>query len=243
MRVTPVVRGQTGVRPGSDRGQTGSDRGQTGVQTRVRPGSDHRPRPRRRAKSSSLAPRSKRPPTASTSSWTRRCSSDERRLRVVHGHGTGRLRDAVRTFFRAHPLVANVSPAARQRRRRRRHNRRIEGLMALFPQSFLDDLKSQTNIVSLISDVVPLKKMGATWKGLCPFHQERTPSFNVNGDKGFFKCFRMRRRGRRRQVRGTAAEGVVSRGRPVSGPAGGHARYRRPRGQERPRGRGRTARR
>ena len=61
--------------------------------------------------------------------------------------------------------------------------------MALFPQSFLDDLKAQTNIVSLIGDVVPLKKTGATWKGLCPFHQERTPSFNVNGDKGFFKCF------------------------------------------------------
>jgi len=61
--------------------------------------------------------------------------------------------------------------------------------MALFPQSFLDDLKSQTNIVSIIGDVVPLKKAGATWKGLCPFHQERTPSFNVNGDKGFFKCF------------------------------------------------------
>src|SRR4030095_14711122 len=61
--------------------------------------------------------------------------------------------------------------------------------MALFPQSFLDDLKTQTNIVALIGDVVPLKKAGATWKGLCPFHQERTPSFNVNGDKGFFKCF------------------------------------------------------
>ena len=61
--------------------------------------------------------------------------------------------------------------------------------MALFPQTFLDDLKSQTNIVSVIGDVVPLKKMGATWKGLCPFHQERTPSFNVHPDKGFFKCF------------------------------------------------------
>ena len=61
--------------------------------------------------------------------------------------------------------------------------------MALFPQSFLDDLKAQTNIVALIGDVVPLKKAGATYKGLCPFHQERTPSFNVNGDKGFFKCF------------------------------------------------------
>jgi DNA primase len=61
--------------------------------------------------------------------------------------------------------------------------------MALFPQSFLDDLKAQTDIVSVISDVVPLKKAGATWKGLCPFHQEKTPSFNVNRDKGFFKCF------------------------------------------------------
>jgi DNA primase len=61
--------------------------------------------------------------------------------------------------------------------------------MALFPQSFLDDLKSQVDIVSVIGDVVPLRKTGATWKGLCPFHQEKTPSFNVNGDKGFFKCF------------------------------------------------------
>ena len=61
--------------------------------------------------------------------------------------------------------------------------------MALFPQNFLDDLKTQTDIVSVIGDVVPLKKMGAAWKALCPFHQERTPSFTVNRDKGFFKCF------------------------------------------------------
>ena len=61
--------------------------------------------------------------------------------------------------------------------------------MALFPQSFLDDLKAQTDIVSVIGEVTPLKKAGATWKGLCPFHQEKTPSFNVNRDKGFFKCF------------------------------------------------------
>jgi DNA primase len=61
--------------------------------------------------------------------------------------------------------------------------------MALFPQSFIDDLKAQTDIVALINDVVPLRKMGGTWKGLCPFHQEKTPSFNVNKDKGFFKCF------------------------------------------------------
>ena len=61
--------------------------------------------------------------------------------------------------------------------------------MALFPQSFLDDLKSQTDIVAVVGDAVPLKKAGATWKGLCPFHQEKTPSFTVNRDKGVFHCF------------------------------------------------------
>ena len=38
--------------------------------------------------------------------------ADERRLRIVHGHGTGRLRDALRAFVRQHPLVASVAPAA-----------------------------------------------------------------------------------------------------------------------------------
>jgi len=61
--------------------------------------------------------------------------------------------------------------------------------MSLFPQSFVEDVKAQTDIVALITDVTPLKKAGASWKGLCPFHTERTPSFTVNGDKGFFKCF------------------------------------------------------
>lgn len=61
--------------------------------------------------------------------------------------------------------------------------------MALFPQSFVDDVKTQTDIVSVIGEVTPLKKSGASWMGLCPFHTEKTPSFSVNGDKGFFKCF------------------------------------------------------
>jgi DNA primase len=61
--------------------------------------------------------------------------------------------------------------------------------MALFPQTFLDDLKAQSDIVQVIGEVVPLKKAGATWKGLCPFHEEKTPSFHVNRDKGFFHCF------------------------------------------------------
>jgi DNA primase len=59
----------------------------------------------------------------------------------------------------------------------------------LFPANFVDDLKAQIDIVSVIGEVTPLRKTGGTFKGLCPFHQERTPSFNVNPDKGFFKCF------------------------------------------------------
>lgn len=61
--------------------------------------------------------------------------------------------------------------------------------MALFPQRFIDDLKHQADIVVVIQDYVSLKKIGATYKGLCPFHGEKTPSFHVNRDKGFFHCF------------------------------------------------------
>jgi DNA primase len=61
--------------------------------------------------------------------------------------------------------------------------------MPLFPPSFIDDLKSHADIVQVVNERVPLRRSGATWKGLCPFHGEKTPSFHVNGDKGFFHCF------------------------------------------------------
>src|SRR3954463_15904523 len=61
--------------------------------------------------------------------------------------------------------------------------------MPLFPQSFIDDVRLQADIVQVVQDHVPLRKSGATYKGLCPFHGEKTPSFHVNRDKGFFHCF------------------------------------------------------
>lgn len=61
--------------------------------------------------------------------------------------------------------------------------------MARFPPGFIDDLKAQADIVQVIQDVVPLKQAGSTFKGLCPFHREKTPSFHVNREKGFFHCF------------------------------------------------------
>jgi DNA primase len=61
--------------------------------------------------------------------------------------------------------------------------------MALFPPGFIDDLKSHADIVQIVQERVPLRRSGVTWKGLCPFHGEKTPSLHVNGDKGFFHCF------------------------------------------------------
>ena len=61
--------------------------------------------------------------------------------------------------------------------------------MPLYPQTFIEDVKRQADIVTVIQDYVSLKKVGATYKGLCPFHGEKTPSFHVNRDKGFFHCF------------------------------------------------------
>jgi DNA primase len=61
--------------------------------------------------------------------------------------------------------------------------------MALFPPGFIDDLKSHADIVQIVQERVPLRQSGVTWKGLCPFHGEKTPSFHVNRDKGFFHCF------------------------------------------------------
>jgi DNA primase len=61
--------------------------------------------------------------------------------------------------------------------------------MSLFPTAFIDDLKSHADIVQVVQERVPLRRSGTAWKGLCPFHGEKTPSFQVNGDKGFFHCF------------------------------------------------------
>jgi DNA primase len=61
--------------------------------------------------------------------------------------------------------------------------------MALFPQQFLDDLRLQANIIAVVQEYVPLRRAGTKYKGLCPFHSEKTPSFHVDPEKGFFHCF------------------------------------------------------
>ena len=59
----------------------------------------------------------------------------------------------------------------------------------LYPQTFIDDLKRQADIVRVIQDYVQLKKKGANWMACCPFHKEKTPSFSVSPAKEIFYCF------------------------------------------------------
>ena len=58
-----------------------------------------------------------------------------------------------------------------------------------FPDSFVDEVRRAADIVRVISEHVTLRKMGTSWKGLCPFHQEKTPSFNVRSEPAIFHCF------------------------------------------------------
>ena len=57
------------------------------------------------------------------------------------------------------------------------------------PDRTIETIKERADILEVISRYVPMKKAGANYVGLCPFHREKTPSFTVYRDKGFYKCF------------------------------------------------------
>src|SRR5919112_556530 len=58
-----------------------------------------------------------------------------------------------------------------------------------FPPGFLDALRSRVSLADLVGRRVRLVRRGSEHSGLCPFHNEKTPSFYVVEDKGFFHCF------------------------------------------------------
>src|SRR5262245_21364350 len=58
-----------------------------------------------------------------------------------------------------------------------------------FSPAFLDEIRNRLSVSEVVGRRVRLTKAGREYKGLCPFQPEKTPSFTVNDDKGFFHCF------------------------------------------------------
>ena len=78
-----------------------------------------------------------------------------------------------------------------------------------FPQSFIDDLRMQADIVQVVQEYVSLKKTGATYKGLCPFHSGKNAVVPRQPRQGVFSLLRLRRGRRRVQVpRAPGKDGV-----------------------------------
>ncbi|MEA3405783.1 MAG: DNA primase [Pseudomonadota bacterium] len=65
----------------------------------------------------------------------------------------------------------------------------MAGKTGSIPRSFIENLLSRADLVQVINQRVPLKKAGTTYKACCPFHDEKTPSFNVSPTKQFYHCF------------------------------------------------------
>ncbi|MFN3581921.1 MAG: DNA primase, partial [Pseudomonas sp.] len=62
-------------------------------------------------------------------------------------------------------------------------------MAGLIPQGFIDDLLGRTDIVEVVGSRLKLKKTGKNFSALCPFHNEKSPSFSVSPDKQFYYCF------------------------------------------------------
>ncbi|MXZ03961.1 MAG: DNA primase, partial [Rhodothermaceae bacterium] len=81
------------------------------------------------------------------------------------------------------PANARKSP---NNRRLPRYRKRVS---MRIPENVVERVRDSSDILSIVQDYVRLKKAGSNYLGLCPFHREKTPSFNVNPARGFFKCF------------------------------------------------------
>ena len=58
-----------------------------------------------------------------------------------------------------------------------------------FPAQFIDEVRARIGLADVIGRRVKLVRRGREHSGLCPFHNEKSPSFTLNEDKGFFHCF------------------------------------------------------
>ena len=59
----------------------------------------------------------------------------------------------------------------------------------IYPNDIIEEIRSENDIISVISEYITLKQKGSNYFGLCPFHNEHTPSFSVSADKQLYHCF------------------------------------------------------
>ena len=58
-----------------------------------------------------------------------------------------------------------------------------------YPQSFIEEVRARVRVSEVIGKAIPIRRAGREFHALCPFHKEKTPSFTINDEKGFFHCF------------------------------------------------------
>ncbi len=58
-----------------------------------------------------------------------------------------------------------------------------------YPQSFIEEIRNRLRVSEVIGRAIPIKRAGREFHALCPFHKEKSPSFTINDEKGFFHCF------------------------------------------------------
>ena len=58
-----------------------------------------------------------------------------------------------------------------------------------YPQSFIEEVRARVRVSEVVGKVIPIRRAGREYHALCPFHKEKSPSFTINDEKGFFHCF------------------------------------------------------
>ena len=62
-------------------------------------------------------------------------------------------------------------------------------MAGMYPSAWVDEVLARADIVDIVTSYLPLKRQGRNFVGLCPFHNEKTPSFSVNRDSNVYHCF------------------------------------------------------
>ena len=119
--------------------------------------------------------------------------SDLAELRIIHGKGTGALRERVGEMLRKDTRVTTCATGRLERGWCRRHHWGSRELQrsgaALIPDDVVERVREEADIVQIIGEHVTLKRMGTDYRGPCPFHQGTHPNFSVSPKKHMYYCF------------------------------------------------------